>query len=1148
MPHLMEKFRPGMPRLLLLLGLAALTSGPVSTQPVTDPPLIVTGTLVDEGGVPSSGLEVVLRPYPSNYALDLYLLGERNTLPEAADHARSGPDGAFSLLVPAIGPYRLEIRPGPPAAKPALTVPRIYRDLLPLRLPLHLEPIELPDHHPLTVRVFEPDGRAIEGAFVFVYPTARQPEEPFYREDHEQPERLLVEFDGASTRTDADGLARFLVPATEARVTVSAPGFALRTGVATGDRAAFRLRPAPDVALRVHNPDGRPVHRAAIRTVGPRPVPLALTNEQGEAVIGNAADERAIFEVETASGAFARAVARNPTSRRDTSQSSIVEIQLQPPAAIPGRIADAETGIAVPEAVVWVRSDPGRSTVADGAGVFELAAPVRSGGLDIGVVAGGYTSATAKVTEELLQASRGVSIGLVAAAPLAGWVVDSFEHPVAGANIHIEPRGKGRFFGTRWGRSARATSRPDGSFSIDNALFGSTYRLTAEAPAFASVQHELPPLSRNSPATPIRIVLTKGRQPWGTVVDGERVPVAGAQVRLLWPPDNPEVGNSYGSRDAAQPANSKNRGEFEFPLVVPGPYDLHILHPEYLDLQAETVSVPHGGGYFDLGVFALTAGSEIHGVVVGPNANPVSGAEVSMRQRTQGLSWQERAATTDGEGRFRLGGLAPAPTDVTVFADGYTPTVVESVRPATGEPITIEMAEGASVAGRVLKTDGTGATGIEVTLTLPAREVPRVARKVLGQDLFRRGRTDDDGRFRFDNVVPAKWTAEARDETSVATQEGIELTHGELREIELRLNAPDRLMVFVTNHLAEPVTDAEIRASPKGRSRKPAIGDTDAGGRAILWVSPGPATVVVEHPELLNRSREVVIEPGVNELHVQLDTGWEISGTVRSIDGVPIPGVAVEASKQLTGEDGNNEVPVVLRRFGRILEPPAQALSDIAGGFRLAGLEGGRYRLVARLAGFTESELPNTIEINGQSIADVTLVLRPGASVQGLVTGLDRVALASAEVQAWQGVLFRRAKPGSDGSFELRALGAGTWQMAATTGERVSPMQEVPLEPGEQRALVELRFEMGFRLSGQVSVAGQPARGGFVSALPRGGQHPRRTRTDHQGRFEMEGLEAGPYDLAFRHVLGFKQVRQIDLQGNYHNVLVNLQPRQEPPN
>ncbi len=1128
--------------------MAALTAGPLLTQPVPDRPLIVTGTLVDERGVPVAGLDAVLRPYPSNYALDLDLLGRPDALPEAADGVRTGPDGTFSLSAPAIGPYRLEVRPGPLATERALRIPLVHRDILPLRVPLHLEPIELPDHHPLTIKALDPDGRAIEGAFVFVYPTAQQPEGPPYRQTHEQPERLLVELDGASTRTDADGLARFLMPTKEGRVTVSASGFALRTATATGGRAAFRLRPAPDLALRVRNLDGRPAHRAAIRTVGPRPVPLGLTNEQGEAVIVIAADGRAMFEVETASGAFARAGARNHTSRGDTSRSSIVEIQLQRPAAIPGRIADAETGFAVPEAVVWVRSDPGRSTVADGAGVFELAAPIRSGGLDIGVVAGGYTSATAKVTAELLQASQGVSIGLAAAAPLAGWVVDSFEHPVAGANIHIEPSGKGRFFGTRWGRSARATSGPDGSFYIDNALYASAYRLTVDAPAFASVQHELPPLQRNSPAAPIRIVLTKGRQPWGTVVDVERAPVAGAQVRLLWPPDNPEVGNSYGSQEAAQPANSNNRGEFEFPLVAPGPYDLHILHPEYLDLQAETVGVPHGGGYFDLGVFTLTPGSEIRGVVVGPNDNPVSGAEVSMRQRTQGLSWQERAATTDEEGRFRLGGLAPAPTDIIAIADGYAPTVVESVRPATGEPIMIEMAKGASVAGWVLEPDGTGAAGIEVTLTLPAREVPRVARRLLGQDLFRHGRTDGDGRFRFDNVVPAKWTAEARNETSVATQEGIQLTHGDLREIELRLNAPDRLTVFVTNHLAEPVTNADIRASPKDRSRKPVFGDTDAGGRAILWVSPGPLTVVVEHPELLSRSREVVIEPGANELNLQLDTGWEISGTVRSGDGAPIPGVAVEASKQLAGEDGDNEVPVVLRRFRRILEPPARALSDIAGGFRLAGLERGRYRLVARLAGFTEGELPNTIEINGQSIADVTLVLKPGASVQGFVTGLDSVALASAEVQAWQGVLFRRAKPGSDGSFELRALGVGTWQMAATTGERQSPTQEVPLEPGEQRALVELRFEMGFRLSGQVSVTGQPARGGFVSALLSGGQHPRRTRTDHQGRFEMEGLEAGPYDLEFRHVLGFKQVRQIDLQGDYHNVLVNLQPRQEPPN
>ena len=1129
------------------LGLAAFTAATLWAQPASDAPLVVTGTLVDEHSAPVAGVEVVLRPYPSAYELDIDLLGEPDALPEQADRQLSGPDGTFSLSAPAIGPYGLEIRPGRPADKAPVTVPLVYRDILPLRVPLHLEPIELPDRHPLTVRALDPDGQPIEGALVLVEPIAELPADPPYREPHEQPERLHPEFDRASTRTDAEGLARFLMPASNARVAVAAAGFAPRTGAPTDGRAALRLDRAPGVPIRVLIPDGRAAYRAAIRTAAERPVPLALTDEHGEATIGIAADGRANLEVETAGGSFARASVRNRPSQDGASALSNVEVRLEQPAAIPGRIADVQTGLAVPEAVVWVGSDPGRRTVADGSGRFDLAAPRRRNRAEVGIVASGYKSATAGVTAEQLTGAEEMSIGLTAAAPLTGWIVDAFGHPIAGANVQLEPSGRGWFFQHETGRSGRATSGPSGSFWIDNAFYGSTYRLTVEARTFASAQHDLPAFTRNGPVEPLRIVLTQGRQPWGTVVDLDGAPVAGAQIRLLWPPDDPEVREDYGDNDATESVTSNERGEFEFPSVAPGQYGLDVVHPEYIDLLHNAANVTSGEGFVDLGVFTLTPGAEIEGVVVGPNRRPVEGAEVRTRQRTQHLSGQVRTATTDQDGRFRLRGLLPALADIAAAKDGYVASVVQSVRPGTGESILIELAEGASLAGSVLKPDGTPAADVPVGLQLPSGELSRMVRGRAPEELFRRDRTDGDGRFRFDNVVPARWTAEARDETTRATLEGIALSQGELREIELRLETPDQLTVFVTNQLGEPVANADVRASPEDRSRRTAFGDTDAGGRATLWVSTGPAEVEIGHPDMLNVSREVVLEPGTNELHVQLGPGGEISGVVRSVDGAPIPGVAVEASPELPGDSGDSEAAISLRRLSRALAPPTRTVSDFDGSFQVAGLDRGRYRLVARLAGYTEGQLPDVIEIEGQSITGLEIVLEPGASIRGSVTGLDSADLASAEVQAWKGALFRNARPGIDGNFELSALAPGSWQVSATTGDRRSPLQEVHLGPGGPGVSVELRFEPGLQLSGQALAAGQPASGGFVSAQLQGQEHPRRTRTDHQGRFEIEGLRAGAYQLRFRHDLGVAD-QSLDLQANHYNLLVNLQPRPDPPN
>ena len=60
----------GMLRMQAFLALALISAASLWSQPA-DPPLIVTGTLLDERGTPAADVEVTLRPYPSAYAIDL---------------------------------------------------------------------------------------------------------------------------------------------------------------------------------------------------------------------------------------------------------------------------------------------------------------------------------------------------------------------------------------------------------------------------------------------------------------------------------------------------------------------------------------------------------------------------------------------------------------------------------------------------------------------------------------------------------------------------------------------------------------------------------------------------------------------------------------------------------------------------------------------------------------------------------------------------------------------------------------------------------------------------------------------------------------------------------------------------------------------
>ncbi len=193
-----------------------------------------------------------------------------------------------------------------------------------------------------------------------------------------------------------------------------------------------------------------------------------------------------------------------------------------------------------------------------------------------------------------------------------------------------------------------------------------------------------------------------------------------------------------------------------------------------------------------------------------------------------------------------------------------------------------------------------------------------------GEHLFRRVRTDSDGRFRLDNLVPATWSAEARDESRCAKLEGIELVRGETREIELRLQTLNRLTVRVTKHPSEPVANANVTVSLASFARPPVVGRTDAGGRTSLTVGLGAATAEVAHPDLLGQSREIVLKPGANELHVRLDPGWEIGGAVRSVEGVPIPGAAIEARQRPPDEVGS-DWDARARELARLMQPSARA-------------------------------------------------------------------------------------------------------------------------------------------------------------------------------------------------------------------------------
>ena len=1094
-------------------------------------PLTVSGTLVDERGAPVASVEVVLRPYPSHYELDFDLLGY-DALPAAVDRIQSGPDGSFALRAPVPGPYRLEIRSAATAESPDAVVPLVYGNLTPLEASRTLRANELPDRHLVAARVLDADDRPIEGALVIASPTRSRSHRSEGRDSDRQPERLYPRFHSAGARTDAQGDARFLMPTANANITVSASGFSVEMGTTKRGRATFVLTPDPGIRFRVRGPDGTPAPGVLLRTGDKAKAPLAITDEQGEAIAGNVAGAETAYEFQRWDNALARVAQPNGAPGRSTAEGRFVEVRLEAPLRIPGRIVDRVSGDPVASAAIWVVGSPGENALSGPTGEFLLNSRPREEAARLWVQAGGYVSTEVSAPIAEYGVAEDIAVTLRPAAPLYGFVTDPADQPVAGADISAQPRATESIADMIAIRPQRATSAGDGSFRMAGIVYDNPYRLTIQAEGFASLAIDLPPYEPGATAGPVRIRLTEGRQAQGRVVDTDTNPVAGAEVKLLWPEPKQPRFPSLRDADATEPVTTDDQGAFLIAGVKTGEYDVRVSHAEYVspgDLQAE---VPEGPGDVDLGDFTLVPGAEILGIVVDPDEEPVEGAVVRFRSYGRDRD-QERTATTETDGSFRLAGLPHEQVDLTVEAEGYPSFALQGARPATGEPILIQLVRGATLSGRVLTAAGTAAVGARVNLE------PDIQTRMRGRIFSSRDtrtRTDGDGRFRFEHLFPGTWSVEASTGTEATRTDPLELLSGSERAIELQLQDQDQLTVIVTASSGQPVSEAQIRLLPKDAAQSREFDWTDASGRAQFEVRSGPATLTVEHPEHLDETREIVVGPGSNELTIQLQAGSEIRGFVRSASGTPAS-ATVEAHSE---EAANTEVG--MRAY---LNQPTTTTSDSDGFFRLTGLEAGRYFLVARAAGYPESGPAEPIEVDGRGAAGVEIVLESGASLSGVVTGLRSADLTQVTITATRQAQWQTATPDTEGSFTIDNLAPGTWQVVARRGVSLmarSVERSVTIAAAGAEEFVELPFERGLRLTGQVLAAGVPLVGGSVRADLQEHEDFWYAEVDQQGHFEMNGLEAGSYRLRVGTTYGGSEYRSIDLQTDLEGLRIDLQP------
>jgi protocatechuate 3,4-dioxygenase beta subunit len=1082
------------------------------------PPSAVSGRVFTADGTPLPGARVELLGAESVYEAGRRELAGR-WRPPAVAAVRSDGEGRFRLALPAPGIWRLRIEsPG-----------RAALEYGPEAL---LEPAELtwamlPPAAPVTVRVRSPGGAPVAGARVAAVAMVVGPR----REGGARPAWRPVPGGGT---TGAGGIARLDAAEGGAlAVSAQAPGWAGAEAEATLERGIdLPLIPGEERTLEVRNPRDRPLPDVLVLTAGGGE-PLGLTGADGRLAVRLAPGEEAAVELRTAEGLVGGGALPPPAGEGPA------VLAVAPPRRLSGSILAAPDRRPIAGAWVWWQEEPAVAAVSDERGAFALPLPPTAGARVLRVAAPGYLGYARRLAVAAAPPLPAAEVLLTPEVTAAGRVVDAAGSPVAGAALVAGPT-----TGERPEAAALpppgagfATSDAAGRFRLGGLRPGSAYRLNAGKTGYAPATASLPAAGPGGSHGGLELVLGPGHRAFGSVVDLDEAPIAGARV-ILMPASRDDLAIARLSLAFDPAANgppfralSDAGGRFELSNLPPGRYDLVVAAPGFAVAMVPGVTMPEAPSPAPLGTVLLEPALSLEGRTVDGDGAPLGGVEVRAASPGSGadLLLQLLAAAPGSEavsgadGRFRLAGRRRGER-LTLSASrrGYLQATAPGVEVPAPEPVVLVLARAASVAGEV--DDPTGAPVAGAALHLCRDEGPPLPGRPAACPGGALSTTaDGEGRFRFDAAAPGRWTLTATAAGwAPGRLEGIEVADGgEVAGLRVALAAGSRLVGRVTDDAGEAVVGAKIgvvSTTAAGTSHWARGESDDSGAYAVEGLAPGFAEVSAYHPDYEKLSRELEVDSGEQRLDLNLRRrrqGREVAGTVVDPSGAPVAGALVELRVP----------PTRGARGGRF---PGPVVSGPDGAFALADASDGEYLARAEAQGYAAGDSA-PFSVAGADVAGIEIRLEPGAAVVGTLRGLDLDELSQAAVYAGRvGGERRTGTVGYDSSYRVEGLAPGDWEVNAFLASGRHAGGRVTIEPGEARAELDLVFGGGYTLAGRVRLGGRPVAGAQVTA--ESASRHAWTRTDYRGAFRLEGLEAGSYELEIGDVeQGIARRREVEL-------------------
>ncbi|HEX6862144.1 MAG TPA: carboxypeptidase-like regulatory domain-containing protein, partial [Thermoanaerobaculia bacterium] len=695
------------------------------------------------------------------------------------------------------------------------------------------------------------------------------------------------------------------------------------------------------------------------------------------------------------------------------------------------------------------------------------------------------------------------ALALDPAAAVSGQVVDGKGAPAAGVLVQaIQRSGVRQRQYSRTGTAERSTSTgPDGRFRLDKLLAGESWEVRALRPGFAAARVDLPVLRSRSD---LRLVLEKGRNGFGKVVDRAEKPVRDAEVVLLSstgeasllserrPLGEEGIDSWQAATDAA--------GRFEAPALPPGGLDLLVRKSGFAPVLVRAVQVPRGEGPFDLGTIILEPSVEIRGKVTGRDGKPVAGAEVHATRELRrvkaaaenGALERKPEAVTDAEGRFAVNDLRRGDRlDLWVRARGFLPAEVEGVAAPNAKQVAVVLDPATRVSGRVLDAAGLPVAGAGLNLsTETVAEEKGLLRQARREDTA--ATSDEEGRFTFEDVRPGRAELQA---TAAGFQpaepQDLEVPAGKgLENLKVVMERGAVVEGRVLTTAGEPVGDARVLCGPSS-----GVSDAD-GVYRLEGVPPGPQTVQAHHQDFPPAERKIEVEPVSNQLDMVFESGHEVSGRVVDREGKAVEGARVSLYKEENPRDRDT-------------------LTGADGSFVLAHLADGDWSVRAEKDGYATAELPRAAKVAGAPVRDLEVRLTQGGKIAGRLLGLEMYDLAEVNVHARREDGYEKAgKVDYSGRYEVGDLPAGDWLVRGSLRDGAREAQaRAALETGGEEKDVDLEFGADLTLSGRVLLGGEPLKGARVSLAGQDVAVRRLVESDWEGFFRLEDVEPGRYRL-----------------------------------